>query len=84
MKVAQATVLLSLVLLGGASAESTQSNPMSMVLQLLTGLEAKIVAEGEKEAKAPYCFPDLNAKDLPGAMNIIEGTCKSMGIQVEG
>ena len=29
-------------------------------------------------------MPDLNAKDLPGAMNIIEGTCKSMGIQVEG
>merc|ERR1719183_3512145 len=53
MKGAQASILISFALLGGlASAESAQSNPMSMVLQLLTGLEAKIVAEGEKEAKA--------------------------------
>merc|ERR1719159_2013750 len=48
-----ASFLLSLALLGGhASADAAQSNPMSKVLDLLTGLEAKIVAEGEKEAKA--------------------------------
>merc|ERR1719159_882536 len=48
-----ASFLLSLALLGGhAAAESVQTNPMSTVLQLLTSLEAKIVAEGEKEAKA--------------------------------
>merc|ERR1719498_943686 len=42
---------LSLALMG-ASVESAQSNPMSKVLDLLTGLESKIVAEGEREAKA--------------------------------
>ena len=29
-------------------------------------------------------MPDLNAVDLPGAMKIIEGTARSMGITVEG
>merc|ERR1719183_3175081 len=53
MKGAQASILISFALLGGlASAESAKSNPMGKVLELLTGLEAKIVAEGEKEAKA--------------------------------
>merc|ERR1719183_565129 len=53
MKGAQASFLISLALVGGlASAESAKSNPMGKVLDLLTGLEAKIVAEGEKEAKA--------------------------------
>ena len=27
-------------------------------------------------------MPDLNAKDLPGAMKIIEGTARSMGVDV--
>merc|ERR1719159_1161236 len=48
-----ASFLLSLALLGGhASADAAQTNPLSKVLDLLTGLTAKIVAEGEKEAKA--------------------------------
>merc|ERR1719498_1800404 len=42
---------LSLALMG-ASVESAQTNPLFKVLDLLSGLEAKIVAEGEKEAKA--------------------------------
>lgn len=29
-------------------------------------------------------MPDLNAKDLAGAMRIIEGTARNMGITVEG
>jgi len=29
-------------------------------------------------------MPDLNAKDIEGAMKIIEGTARNMGIQVEG
>lgn len=29
-------------------------------------------------------MPDLNAKDLPGAMRIIEGTARNMGITIEG
>jgi large subunit ribosomal protein L11 len=27
-------------------------------------------------------MPDLNAKDLPGAIKIIEGQCRSMGVEV--
>jgi ribosomal protein L11 len=27
-------------------------------------------------------MPDLNAVDLPGAIKIIEGTARSMGLQV--
>ena len=29
-------------------------------------------------------MPDLNAIDIEGAMKIIEGTARSMGITVEG
>jgi large subunit ribosomal protein L11 len=29
-------------------------------------------------------MPDLNAKDLAGAAEIIRGTAKSMGIEVQG
>jgi large subunit ribosomal protein L11 len=29
-------------------------------------------------------MPDLNAIDLDGAMKIVEGTARSMGILVEG
>jgi len=29
-------------------------------------------------------MPDLNAKDLPGAVNMIIGTAKSMGLEVRG
>ena len=42
------------------------------------------VTKAQVEEIAKIKMPDLNAKDLPGAMNIIEGTCKSMGVQVEG
>ena len=29
-------------------------------------------------------MPDLNATDLDGAINMIAGTARSMGIEVEG
>lgn len=29
-------------------------------------------------------MPDLNAKDLQGAMNIVEGSARSMGIEIKG
>jgi large subunit ribosomal protein L11 len=28
-------------------------------------------------------MPDLNANDLEGAMKIVEGTARSMGIEIE-
>ena len=42
------------------------------------------VTKKQVEAIAKLKMPDLNAKDLQGAMRIIEGTAHSMGIQVEG
>jgi predicted nucleic acid-binding Zn-ribbon protein len=52
MKGAQASFLLSLTFLAACSAESAQSNPLGKVLELMDSLTAKIIAEGEKEAKA--------------------------------
>jgi peptidoglycan hydrolase CwlO-like protein len=56
MQGAKASFILSLALFGAfvapTSAELVQTSPLSKVLDLLTSLTAKIVAEGEKEAKA--------------------------------
>jgi hypothetical protein len=48
-------VLLSLLIVAGApavSAEESQSNPLGKVFELMSALEAKIIKEGEAEAKA--------------------------------
>ncbi|MFH1207895.1 MAG: 50S ribosomal protein L11 [Patescibacteria group bacterium] len=42
------------------------------------------VTKKQVEEIAKIKMPDLNAKDLPGAMRIIEGTARNMGITVEG
>jgi large subunit ribosomal protein L11 len=41
------------------------------------------VTKKQIEEIAKIKMPDLNAKDLPGAMRIIEGTARNMGITVE-
>lgn len=40
------------------------------------------VTKKQIEEIAKIKMPDLNAKDLPGAMRIIEGTARNMGIEV--
>jgi large subunit ribosomal protein L11 len=40
------------------------------------------VTQQQVEEIAKLKMPDLNAVDLPGAIHIIEGTARSMGIQV--
>ncbi|MBI3810764.1 MAG: hypothetical protein HY283_00950 [Nitrospirae bacterium] len=40
------------------------------------------VTQQQVEDIAKLKMPDLNAVDLPGAIHIIEGTARSMGIQV--
>jgi large subunit ribosomal protein L11 len=40
------------------------------------------ITQQQVEEIAKLKMPDLNAIDLPGAVNIIEGTARSMGIQV--
>jgi chromosome segregation ATPase len=54
MKVMYASPLFVALLLGTASvmAEKDESNPLGTVLELMNSLEAKIVKEGENEAKA--------------------------------
>lgn len=41
------------------------------------------VTKAQIQAIAEQKMPDLNAKDLAGAMKIIEGTARSMGIEVK-
>ncbi len=41
------------------------------------------VTKAQIQAIAEKKMPDLNAKDLPGAMRIIEGTARQMGLTVE-
>ena len=42
------------------------------------------VTRKQVEEIAKKKMPDLNAKDLEGAMKIIEGTARNMGLTVEG
>jgi len=46
----------------------------------------KVGAVTAKQVKeiAELKFKDLNAVDLPGAIRIIEGTARSMGIEIQG
>jgi large subunit ribosomal protein L11 len=43
----------------------------------------KVTAAQVREI-AEIKMPDLNAVDIEGAMKIVEGTARSMGITVEG
>ena len=49
-------------------------------------LREKVGAVTAKQVKeiAELKFKDLNAVDLPGAIRIIEGTARSMGIEIQG
>ena len=78
----------------------TKTPPASILIKKAAGLKTtKKPGAGSKEPNkskvgtitmaqveeiANIKMPDINAKDLQGAKNIIIGTCKSMGIQVEG
>jgi large subunit ribosomal protein L11 len=78
----------------------TKTPPASILLKKAAGLKTtKKPGAGSKEPNkikigsvtmkqieeiAKVKMPDLNAKDLPGAMRVIEGTAKSMGLEVKG
>ncbi|MFH0804652.1 MAG: 50S ribosomal protein L11 [Patescibacteria group bacterium] len=51
-----------------------------------TALQQKVgtVTRAQLEEIATVKMPDLNAKDLAGAVRIIEGTARSMGLEVKG
>lgn len=54
--------------------ESGSGTPNSKKVGKITKAQVKQIAETK--------MPDLNAKDLAGAIKMIEGTCKSLGIDV--
>ena len=78
----------------------TKTPPASILLKKFAGLKVTkkpgagakepnkdvvgSVTKAQVEEIAKIKMPDLNAKDLPGAMRIIEGTAHSMGIEVRG
>jgi large subunit ribosomal protein L11 len=76
----------------------TKTPPVSILLKKAAGLKAgKKPGSGSKQPQkdkvgqvnrkqvqeiAQLKMPDLNAKDLAGAMRMVEGTAKSMGLEV--
>jgi len=50
--------------------------PLQEKVGKITKAQIKEIAEKK--------MPDLNAKDLAGAMKMVEGTAKSMGVTIEG
>lgn len=70
----------------------TKTPPAAVLLKKAAGIEkgsgephvtkvGKVTREDVKKI-AELKMPDLNANDLPGAMRIIEGTARNMGIEV--
>jgi large subunit ribosomal protein L11 len=67
--------------------------PASVLLKKAAGLvkgsgttgREKVGSVSKKQVEdiARLKMPDLNAKDLPGAIRIIEGTARSMGLDVQ-
>lgn len=45
--------------------------------------KAGTITKAQVQEIAEKKMPDLNAKDLAGAIKIIEGTCRSMGVEVK-
>ena len=72
----------------------TKTPPAAILLKQAAGIESgsaapnrtKVAAVTRDQVRqiAETKMPDLNANDIEGAMKIIEGTARSMGITVEG
>ncbi len=72
----------------------TKTPPAAVLLKQAAGVEsgsgepnrAKVASVTRDQVRqiAETKMPDLNANDIGGAMRIIEGTARSMGITVEG
>ncbi|NNG18037.1 50S ribosomal protein L11 [Naumannella sp. ID2617S] len=59
-----------------AGIKSGAANPLTTKVGKITKDQVKEIAETK--------LPDLNANDIDGAMKIVEGTARSMGVTVEG
>jgi large subunit ribosomal protein L11 len=72
----------------------TKTPPAAVLLKQAAGIESgspapnrqKVATVSREQVRqiAETKMPDLNANDIEGAMKIIEGTARSMGITVEG
>lgn len=72
LKTAPASVLL----MKAAKIEKGSADPLRVKVGKVSKAQVKEIAEKK--------MADLNAKDLEGAMRIIEGTARNMGITIEG
>ncbi|CAM4147330.1 MAG: 50S ribosomal protein L11 [Erysipelothrix sp.] len=70
------TTPASIVLKKTAGIKSGSATPGKQVVATITVDQLREIAE--------YKFPDLNANDIEGAMNIVAGTARNMGIAIEG
>ena len=59
-----------------AGVQKASGTPKTVKVGKITKAQLKEIAE--------YKMPDLNANDIEGAMHIIAGTARNMGIEVEG
>lgn len=64
------------MLMKAANIKSGSATPTKAVAGTITADDLKKIAE--------YKMPDLNANDIEGAMRIIAGTAKNMGIEITG
>jgi len=71
LKTAPASVLIA----KAAKIEKGSADPLRKKVGSITKAQVKEIAEKK--------MPDLNAKDIAGAMRIIEGTARQMGVTVQ-
>lgn len=64
------------MILKAAGVQKGSATPKKSVAGTITADDLKKIAE--------YKMPDLNANDIEGAMRIIAGTAKNMGIEITG
>jgi large subunit ribosomal protein L11 len=72
LKTAPASVLIA----KAAKIEKGSADPLRKKVGKVTQAQIREIAEKK--------MPDLNAKNIEGAMKIIEGTARQMGVTVEG
>ncbi len=66
---------MSFLLKEAAKVEKGSSEPNKTKVAKIKSAQVKEIAERK--------MPDLNANDIEGAMKIVEGTARSMGIEIE-
>lgn len=64
------------LILKAAGLEKGSGTPNTAKVGKITKAQVKAIAEQK--------MPDLNAKDIEGAMRMVEGSCKALGIEVKG